>query len=73
MNIYFQNLSIGVIVFYLLVSFAISFGLHAIIKLLATIFNRKFQSKYLLLTLVVFFFLTFMVFLLTDKPYAGNR
>lgn len=70
MEIYFQNLTVGIIIFYLIVSVVISLFIEKIVK---WILKDKFDSSYFLKGLIIFFFLIFMLLILTDKPYIGGR
>lgn len=70
MEIYFQNLSVGIIVFYLIVSVVISLFIEKAAKYILKI---EFDTSNLLKALTIILFLIFMLLILTDKPYLGGR
>jgi hypothetical protein len=70
MEIYFQNLTVGIIVFYLIVSVVISLIIEKIVK---WILKDKFDLSYFLKGLTIILFLVFMILVLTDKPNLGGR
>lgn len=70
MEIYFQNLSAGIIVFYLIISVLISLFIEKVVKY---ILKNKFDTSYFLKAVTIILFLIFMLFVLTDKPYPSGR
>jgi len=70
---YPENLSIGVCLFYLIVSLAIASGLYGLVKIIASILKKEFNPKYFVPVLTVAFFIVFLLLILTDQPYKDNR
>lgn len=70
MEIYFQNLSLGIIVFYLIISILISLFIGKAAKYILKI---EFDTSYLFKAITIILFLIFMLFVLTDDPYVGGR
>jgi hypothetical protein len=70
MEIYFQNLSAGIIVFYLIISVVISLFIEKAAKYILKI---KFDNSIFFNSLTIILFLIFMLFVLTDEPYVGGR
>jgi hypothetical protein len=70
MEIYFQNLSVGIIVFYLIISILISLFIEKAGKYILKI---EFDTSNLFKAITIILFLIFILFVLTDEPYLGGR
>lgn len=74
MDFYFKNLSVNVILLYLIFSVVLSGLVSILLKFIAKyIFHSEFNVMRLFKWLTVIIMLTFLYFILTEEPYIGRK
>ena len=74
MDLYFQNLTVGVIIFYGLVSMVLGGIFTWTTKMVAKLsFDKKLPTKKIFIGTTIAFLILVLALILTDEPYTGGR
>lgn len=71
---YFSQLTIGVIIFYLAISSIIGGVITLLVKTISNmLFGKRINIKKTFLWVSVLVFIVFIILIITDEPYEGGR
>lgn len=74
MNFYPQNITIGIVIFYLTISYLIGLFIAFLINLIAKyLFNKKINFQIIVIIFSAIFFSIFMLLVLSEGPRTGGR